>query len=453
MDGEYLNPQMQICSGLTLASFGILFVTYTLNPDLRKLVYVEMIFYEILSCACAGIGYMMGPTLQNYTWQCWFQGIVVNYFTLASVFWIVIVAFQLNKIVNKGKIVKNLRKGHLFCWGFPLIPTFLPLCDTRYMYGKFQAQGFCMVSPVDDENSNATINDMWTILTMYAWIWFAIIAVFALLCKVVYKFHQQGSHVSKQLRQIVYVLGVYPVVLVICWTVSTIHRCMDLLHQPEPPFWFHLMGNTFPVLQGFFMTIILFATSEKTRYCFYNLFYTVGDGEDVEFDSGSASHDRRGMLAKARSSHGDSILWSSSRWSGGGESGGSGGSGGSLAMTLLNIIRNTISMNDTNKESDEVDGKPSVVITNPMKRKPDPDADPDADAETGNTHSTTSTNATGTSNAMRNTEAEIIVGRPTSASVVGYKYNDAYRSSNMSDNDRWSDMSRDSNIDMTGYTY
>ena len=111
---------------------GLIVLTYLLFPNLRKLRYIELVFYVAVNDLMASIGMALGPS-ENGSPECWYQGMSSTGNYLSSVFWTALITYQVYEVVvNEGKVVKSLYYAHIICWGLPILLTLLPLTTNTY---------------------------------------------------------------------------------------------------------------------------------------------------------------------------------------------------------------------------------------------------------------------------------------------------------------------------------
>ena len=105
--------------------------SYFYFPKLRKLRHLEVVMYVTANDLIAGVGCCLGRA-SNGTFACYFQSFSTNYNYLSSIFWTVVITFQLFYIIQRGKFITINWYTHAFCWGFPLIVTMLPLSTNTF---------------------------------------------------------------------------------------------------------------------------------------------------------------------------------------------------------------------------------------------------------------------------------------------------------------------------------
>ena len=118
--------EMQVPAILSIIGSGFMVVTYTIFPRLQAYRYMEIIFYVSLNDIVASVGVALGDTTSGSV-ACWIQGLTTNYNYLSSIFWTVVLSYDLFSIIKSSKPIKDHRLCHLLCWCLPLLLTLLPL--------------------------------------------------------------------------------------------------------------------------------------------------------------------------------------------------------------------------------------------------------------------------------------------------------------------------------------
>jgi hypothetical protein len=142
---EMRIPSIMSCFG----SFSII-LTYYLFEDLRRLRYVEFVFYVSLSVLIASLGKRFTKSyifillniyfklagalgeVKNHSSACYFQDFASTTFNVSAAFWTTVIAYQLWLVISKGQTIKDIRLFHLICWIFPAIMALLPLSTNSY---------------------------------------------------------------------------------------------------------------------------------------------------------------------------------------------------------------------------------------------------------------------------------------------------------------------------------
>ena len=136
--------EMQLPSILSITGCFFVILTYYLFTDLRKFRHIELVFYVALNDLFGSIGLFLGET-KNGTFSCWYQGFSSNINFLSGAMWTVVIAYQLNIIVNGGSRIEDLTPYHICCWGFPVLVATLVLTTNTYGLDD-DGVGWCFVA-------------------------------------------------------------------------------------------------------------------------------------------------------------------------------------------------------------------------------------------------------------------------------------------------------------------
>eukprot|EP01038_Epipyxis_sp_PR26KG_P015427 gene15427-20811_t len=308
----------QIPAGLSILGSCAVMATFIVFSDLRKLRYVQLVFFASLNDLIAAIGIAQGSTRDNSP-SCWFQGIATNFNFLSSIFWTTIISYQMWLVVRYGRIItdKDMILIHLLCWGLPLLVALLPLTTNTYgnPYGDSE---WCFISNNSDSPPYGQL--LWAILSFYGWLWLAIIISIFLLIKVAIQLRMMAiipKIISNSMSKLVF----YPIISTICWTCATVTGIYFIStgdqHQGQA---INVLSNEFAiilaVLQGFIFSITFFIMNPPIRLrwkilfircfrsiinvcCYFNCFSTnnVTYSQYGNIDNSLLSTDQEALLA------------------------------------------------------------------------------------------------------------------------------------------------------------
>ena len=251
-DDDYeITLSMVIPSSFSLFGSFLVCLTYFVFQDLRRLRYVELVFYMSLNDMIASIGSVMGVV---HSEACTFQGIVTNMNFLSSILWCVVVTYQLWLVVTSGKMITNseMRMFHLICWVFPAIITLLPFINTTY--GHDNGNTWCFVSETSSSPDWAVT--FWSLFSFYLWVLIAIAIMVLLMLDLFIKVRSMphtSNIVSNSLKKLVF----YPIVFIVCWIPSYVSDSAYSQHSADDRST-NVSGSLLPCLQGFFLSITFF---------------------------------------------------------------------------------------------------------------------------------------------------------------------------------------------------
>lgn len=264
-NNSYIYSHIMIAASTfsILGSFSIL-LTYFLFKDIRRLRFVEIVFYVSLSDFIASIGSSIGAT--HNVAACAFQGITTNVFYVSSCFWTVVVTYQLWLIICKGTVISNLKMYHVICWG---IPTFFGLIiyvnDTYTNY-----DGWCFTKKL-----------VWIYLSFYAWLMLCVLIMIMLVISMLIKIRSLGQLsevpvISSAIQKLI----LYPIVYITAWVPAYL---VDISGGENNKVVANVFGVLLPCLQGFFLSVIFFTQNPLIRQIWWKRLFEIGiEAKNIE---------------------------------------------------------------------------------------------------------------------------------------------------------------------------
>lgn len=212
-------------------------VTFLLFPQLRKF-FARLAVYLALSDLWLCCAMMMGPSRPPHYTKCMIQSAMNSYFGLATVLWTVAFANSLHRVLLdrdlsvESKYEKNL---HIFAWGLPALAVVL-----TFSTGVAGPAGLtCWIK-------NTTTGAAVRLITFYLPLWGSIgyslwvyTQVSTLMQRLVQLHQIDGSSevdanawdlqrdLERQRRSVNCLLMI-PLILVFCWTPTSIRRFLDI---------------------------------------------------------------------------------------------------------------------------------------------------------------------------------------------------------------------------------
>lgn len=214
----------------SLSAFGsfTVLVSYILfHKSLRNLRYMEFVFYVGLNDFIASIGIGLGKTA-NGSFACYFQGITTNLNYVGSIFWSTVICYQLYIAACKNKIILDMRPLHIICWGVPLASSLLVFTTNTYGNEK-EENSWCFVANRKDSPSWGQM--FWALASFYFWVWLCIILNLSMLSYVYYYQFTIDQQNASNVRASVYKLVLYPVILILCWSIDSIVNIIDITRK------------------------------------------------------------------------------------------------------------------------------------------------------------------------------------------------------------------------------
>ena len=272
----------------------LIVLTYILFPNLRKLRYIELVFYVAINDLIASIAMALGPSNDGSA-ACWFQGLSTTGNYLSSVFWTSIITYQVYEVVvNEGSVLRNMSKIHYLCWGLPLFLTFIPLSTSTYSNPDDEST-WCFVA--DRHNSPPWSQLFWFIASFYVWLWAAMICSAYMLVAIALKLRRLQV-VPDVILSTIGKLALYPVIITVCWALNTLANIYTFskgqnygeLSRP----WTIVanMGVIMALLQGLFNALVFFAANPLVREHWACLLRRVLCCMEVDEDNGEEKDDQ-----------------------------------------------------------------------------------------------------------------------------------------------------------------
>jgi len=280
IDGTYVFP-----ASLSMIGSGLVVLTYVIWPELRKVRYIEIMFYVGTNTFIASLGGALGP-VPNYSPACWFQGIATNAnFVIASC-WITVLTYQLWTAVVYGRTVtpNAMKYIHLFIWTVPAIFSILPLTTSTYGnpngYKQNKETAWCFVVTSTDDNDIFPVNRekesddqikneiLWDFFSFYAWIYANLMINLFFALTILIKLRDGDKKRTIEIRNSVYRLLLYPLIEVLCWSWTMVHDMQLAASRVEEPS-HEKTSDGFaifmPLISGFLFSVAFFLINAAAR--------------------------------------------------------------------------------------------------------------------------------------------------------------------------------------------
>jgi hypothetical protein len=281
---------MRVAATISCFACTVTITVFLLSVPLQRKVHNQIIFNIAVSEFFSAVGGLLGVS-KNGSLQCDIQTFLTNYFPLTSIFWTTVIAYFLLSLLDipnahsRQKKIMSQTWLHVFCWGVPLVVTFLPLTTDKF--GTFDGKdGWCFLRP-GSEYPNWTY-EFWTIVAFFGWVYLAIafyliliIYVFVNLTKVDYPEPRLKETALKSLRKLVS----YPIIILISWGSMTVYILWGSLISPSAPQLqdpaFVLITFTVPLFSGTLTSLAFFTCSSEARYTLIRILCCISlDSED-----------------------------------------------------------------------------------------------------------------------------------------------------------------------------
>lgn len=230
--GAFTDDQQQVISSLWLACgiisiFGSLFiiVCFICFKELRNFAFRLVLFLSI-SDISASITKLFGDAGSMGPGACLFQAISMTFFELASILWVVLIAFTLHMAFLKERAdfsgPKIGAKANYYhgAWVFACIMTLLPLITDSYG----DSGAWCWI-----KDGQADL--VWRIVTFYGELWLAWVYCFYVYTSVLLKIRRMNPSPDGSLshRRVLMRIMYYPLVLVVCWSAASVNRLYEMI--------------------------------------------------------------------------------------------------------------------------------------------------------------------------------------------------------------------------------
>lgn len=200
--------------------------SYFLFPKFQSQRHVQLVAFVAVNDLFASVGRSFGWSPSHGL--CWFQSISST-FMLGSIFWSVVILYQLLVILIDRAPIQNLFYFHCFCWGMPLVLTLLSLFET--LSDSSGGTDICFLANRIDSPGAIVV---WEMVGFYIWLWLAVFVTLILFGLIVWHLWVSKS-ISLFFTQRLHRLGMYPLVFILCWFIpscSTIQAAFTMGKVP-----------------------------------------------------------------------------------------------------------------------------------------------------------------------------------------------------------------------------
>jgi len=260
---------MVILSGLSAISILSIVASYYVLQDIQRKITHQVIYYFAIATFLTSMGSIVG-TPPDGSIACWYEGLGTNIFTLSSIAWNLIINYIMYRKIYNKKFSINIYT-HLFCWGFPILVSLLPLISTRY---GSDIDSWCFIVPLS--NTPDWMLTLWTWIAYYAWVWLAFIInilMFIMIRLRIKNYKHQKSKAS--LLIFVKKLEWYPTIIIFCWILPTfVDVILGNIYPHDRYAGCNIiikLANIVPCSQGLLSSIVFWVTMKDVRMRWYNL--------------------------------------------------------------------------------------------------------------------------------------------------------------------------------------
>lgn len=180
----------RLSSSLSFVSVSLVLLSYAIRRDLLVKRYHKVILYIFLCDLFGALGGMTG-THHETDAACYFQWFTTNYFMLASILWGLSIIIEIYFASIFAQPITNYWYFTIFCWGFPLLVTLLPLSSCKVGPPNAVGGDLCFIVP--DGHSPVWLYSFWLIFSWWFWIWLSVFVMIILYVVLSYKFSFDDS--------------------------------------------------------------------------------------------------------------------------------------------------------------------------------------------------------------------------------------------------------------------
>lgn len=266
MLGSTVSLLMILCGSISCFGTSLVIVFYWTNKSLQKSIYNQVIYYISISDFFSSLGGSFGYVHEK-SLLCKAQAILTNIFPLSSVFWVTIMIYIYVKLLTSYESVHAIHSTiHIFCWGFPILLTFLPLTTNKF--GVIDGEvGWCWL----DERSSTPpwASFFWNILSFYLWIWLAIGVYLLFYFYILYEIRNRYEtfRSSDNILRTLHKISLYPLSVVACWFIPCVYDLFEYYGSSTTNnLLFQQLSSVTPMLQGTFTCIIFVSTNSEVIF-------------------------------------------------------------------------------------------------------------------------------------------------------------------------------------------
>mmetsp|Transcript_42502 Transcript_42502/g.104185 ORF Transcript_42502/g.104185 Transcript_42502/m.104185 type:complete len:314 (-) Transcript_42502:192-1133(-) len=263
-------------ASLSLVASSSIVICYIVFPDLRKFAFKLVLFLSIADILSCVPGFIPIDYDNLNCPACLIQAWFYSIFQVASVFWTACITHCLWRAIqfHDLDVQRFERYYHFIAWGIPTFLTILPQMDNAYG----PAGAWCWI---------VRRKDYWRYITFYVPLWlvfgFNLTLYTRLIIKLRKMFQMAGAH--EQDRKDVTLfwrLGLYPVILIVCWSAASINRIHDSINPNSPITWLTAIQITMSQATGVF-NCLAYGLNANVREKLLNLCNKTSDhGDSVQ---------------------------------------------------------------------------------------------------------------------------------------------------------------------------
>jgi hypothetical protein len=257
---------MILCGSISCCGTIFVISFYWTNKSLQRSIYNTVIYYISISDFFSSLGGALGYVRESSP-LCEVQAVLTNIFPLSSVFWVTILIYIYVKLLTSHESIHLIHSTiHVFCWGFPILLTFLPLTTNRFgvLGGEI---GWCWLDERSDTPPWASF--FWNVVSFYLWIWIAISVYLLFYFYILYEIRNRYDtfRSSDNILRTLHKISLYPISVVCCWLIPCIYDLLDYYQSSRGStthnLIFEVLSSVTPMLQGLFTCLIFVSTNSE----------------------------------------------------------------------------------------------------------------------------------------------------------------------------------------------
>jgi hypothetical protein len=260
---------MRVASAATIMASACVIWVFLKHADIRNKNFNRIVFYMAICQVGDATGTAIG-LVENGSPACWIQGTLTNWFPYSKLFWNAVASYMIYSVIHNSAPVDlfSLRMN-IFCWGFPVILTFIPLTQVTFGAENEGHRGWCFLKSRRNSPPGALL----------FWISFSYFWFYACLLVYVYFIGLSVRRVSgmtksvgnaqtlHHMRDYLMKLIWYPIISAVVWLPEAgfdLHAAIDT-NAPNDRIdgsmaWVYA-GHLLPILDGCLVSVVYFLTN------------------------------------------------------------------------------------------------------------------------------------------------------------------------------------------------
>jgi len=238
-----------------LSILGSLFIisSYIIFYKLRK-AHGTLIFWLSICDFFASLAYFAIPVAEGY-YYCYTQGLLIQFFQIASFIWTTSIAFALylvfvrNKSFNVG--IDHISKYfHIAAWSFAAINVGIGAAGDVYGNANYDEEGtkpsWCWIK--FDKN----LDKFLLYFLPFLIVWFFNVVIYIVVSRAIHKVVKSPELRGRAFKR----MRLYLLVYMLCIGVGAVNRAQNFVSPHNPIFWLNIFDAAISPLQGFLNSLV-----------------------------------------------------------------------------------------------------------------------------------------------------------------------------------------------------